>query len=128
MGKIPSVVASYLKLPDVACYTGHCLRRSSATLLADAGVDITTITVIVRRNDELVFNCLLNVIIVKHFSKILSTSVNPATPRERRVQTHLELAELMKINSENMQACFQIYDLPYFGDPIFQTCYKRFRT
>ncbi|KAJ8977032.1 hypothetical protein NQ317_017706 [Molorchus minor] len=43
MGKIPSVVASYIKLPDVACYTGHCLRRSSATLLADAGVDITTI-------------------------------------------------------------------------------------
>ncbi|KAJ8980057.1 hypothetical protein NQ317_012897 [Molorchus minor] len=43
MGKIPSVIASYLKLPDVACYTGHCLRRSSATLLADAGVDITTI-------------------------------------------------------------------------------------
>ncbi|KAJ8968081.1 hypothetical protein NQ317_016085 [Molorchus minor] len=42
-GKISSVVASYLKLPDVACYTGHCLRRSSATLLADAGVDITTI-------------------------------------------------------------------------------------
>ncbi|KAJ8976918.1 hypothetical protein NQ317_014965 [Molorchus minor] len=30
MGKIPSVVASYLKLPDVACYTGHCLRRSSS--------------------------------------------------------------------------------------------------
>ncbi|KAJ8966300.1 hypothetical protein NQ317_006411 [Molorchus minor] len=43
MRKIPSVVASSLKLPDVACYTGHCLRRSSATLLADAGVDITTI-------------------------------------------------------------------------------------
>ncbi|KAJ8976803.1 hypothetical protein NQ317_018462 [Molorchus minor] len=43
MGKIPSVVASYLKLPDVACYTGRGLRRSSATLLADAGVDITTI-------------------------------------------------------------------------------------
>ncbi|KAJ8972915.1 hypothetical protein NQ317_011482 [Molorchus minor] len=42
-GKIPSVVASYLKLPDVACYTGHCLRRSSATLLTDTGVDITTI-------------------------------------------------------------------------------------
>ncbi|KAJ8979282.1 hypothetical protein NQ317_004427 [Molorchus minor] len=36
-------IASYLKLPDVACYTGHCLRRSSATLLADVGVDITTI-------------------------------------------------------------------------------------
>ncbi|KAJ8964237.1 hypothetical protein NQ317_011766 [Molorchus minor] len=39
--KFLSVVASYLKLPDVACYTGHCLRRSSSTLLADAGVDTT---------------------------------------------------------------------------------------
>ncbi|KAJ8983563.1 hypothetical protein NQ317_006608 [Molorchus minor] len=37
MGKIPSVVASYLILPDVACYT------DLTTLLADAGVDITTI-------------------------------------------------------------------------------------
>ncbi|KAJ8981742.1 hypothetical protein NQ317_004921 [Molorchus minor] len=31
------------------------------------------------------------------FPKILSTSVNPATPRERRVQAHLELAELVEI-------------------------------
>ncbi|KAJ8974673.1 hypothetical protein NQ317_018511, partial [Molorchus minor] len=41
--KAGKCIASYLELPDVACYTGHCLRRSSATLLADAGVDITTI-------------------------------------------------------------------------------------
>ncbi|KAJ8975089.1 hypothetical protein NQ317_003548, partial [Molorchus minor] len=31
------------------------------------------------------------------FPKILSASVNPATPRERRVQAHLELAELVEI-------------------------------
>ncbi|KAJ8972438.1 hypothetical protein NQ317_016517 [Molorchus minor] len=37
MGKIPSVVASYLKLPDVACYTD--LQRH----YWHAGVDITTI-------------------------------------------------------------------------------------
>ncbi|KAJ8963580.1 hypothetical protein NQ317_017010 [Molorchus minor] len=42
-GKFPILVASYLKLPDVACYTGHCLRRSSATLLANGGVDNTAI-------------------------------------------------------------------------------------
>ncbi|KAJ8979762.1 hypothetical protein NQ317_015239 [Molorchus minor] len=29
--------------------------------------------------------------------EILSPSVNPATPRERRVQAHLELAELVEI-------------------------------
>lgn len=43
LGKIPNIIASYLKLPDAKSYTGHCLRRTSATLLADAGVDITTI-------------------------------------------------------------------------------------
>ncbi|KAJ8966599.1 hypothetical protein NQ317_015986 [Molorchus minor] len=49
MGKIPSVVASYLKLPDVECY----LRRSSATLLADAGVDITTIKLVGNQRQSL---------------------------------------------------------------------------
>jgi integrase len=33
--------ATYLNLPDPKSYTGHCLRRSSATLLADSGGDIT---------------------------------------------------------------------------------------
>jgi integrase len=40
-GSIPSKVATYLNLPDPKSYTGHCLRRSSATLLADSGGDIT---------------------------------------------------------------------------------------
>lgn len=42
--KISSVardVASYLKLPNPSQYTGHCLRRTSATLLVDNGGDIT---------------------------------------------------------------------------------------
>ncbi|XP_031331917.1 uncharacterized protein LOC116162438 [Photinus pyralis] len=43
LGKVPSTIASFLKLPNPQLYTGHCLRRSSTTLLADAGADITTI-------------------------------------------------------------------------------------
>ncbi|KAJ8953527.1 hypothetical protein NQ317_002195, partial [Molorchus minor] len=42
-GKIPSIIATYLRLSDPTLYTGHCLRRSSATLLADAGANIMTI-------------------------------------------------------------------------------------
>ncbi|KAJ8978130.1 hypothetical protein NQ317_014185 [Molorchus minor] len=42
-GKIPSIIATYLGLSDPTLYTGHCLRRSSATLLADAVADITTV-------------------------------------------------------------------------------------
>lgn len=40
---IPREIATFLKLPNATNYTGHCFRRSSATLLADAGADITTL-------------------------------------------------------------------------------------
>ena len=42
-GNIPFKIATYLKLPNPKDYTGHCFRRSSATLLADAGEDILNI-------------------------------------------------------------------------------------
>ncbi|KAJ8973037.1 hypothetical protein NQ317_004061 [Molorchus minor] len=37
IGKMPSLLAKYLKLPNFNAYTGHCFRRTSATLLANAG-------------------------------------------------------------------------------------------
>jgi integrase len=33
-------IANYLKLPEAENYTGHSFRRSSATILVDAGADI----------------------------------------------------------------------------------------
>lgn len=41
LGSIPSQIATYLGLPDPTCYTGHCLRRTSATLHFDAGGSTT---------------------------------------------------------------------------------------
>lgn len=42
-GSIPQEIASYLKLPNAKEFTGHCFRRTSATLLVDAGADITSL-------------------------------------------------------------------------------------
>lgn len=42
-GNMPKVVARYLKLENPESYTGHSFRRTSATLLADAGADMLTI-------------------------------------------------------------------------------------
>lgn len=39
-GQLPSRIAGYLRLPDAKQYTGHCFRRSSASLLADSGATI----------------------------------------------------------------------------------------
>lgn len=38
---IPKKIAEFLKLRNPLTYTGHCFRRTSATLLADAGADST---------------------------------------------------------------------------------------
>mgnify|MGYP005987225749 CR=1 FL=1 len=40
IGKIPSKIARYLQLPNPERYTGHCFRRSSATVMADDLVEV----------------------------------------------------------------------------------------
>lgn len=42
-GGIPKTIATYLQLSEPERYTGHSFRRTSATLLADSGADITSI-------------------------------------------------------------------------------------
>lgn len=43
MAKVPRMIAQFLSLPDENSYTGHCFRRSSASLLANSGADLLTI-------------------------------------------------------------------------------------
>ncbi|XP_031332895.1 uncharacterized protein LOC116163187 [Photinus pyralis] len=40
---IPQIVANFLKLSDANLYTGHCFRRTSATILVDNGADLTVL-------------------------------------------------------------------------------------
>ncbi|XP_074103468.1 uncharacterized protein LOC141530326 [Cotesia typhae] len=39
-GSMPKIIATFLKLANPESYTGHSFRRTSATLLADSGVDL----------------------------------------------------------------------------------------
>lgn len=39
-GKLPQRIATFLKLPEPSLYTGHCFRRTSASLLADSGANV----------------------------------------------------------------------------------------
>lgn len=38
--KIPEKIAKFLNLSEPSTYTGHCFRRTSATLLANSGADL----------------------------------------------------------------------------------------
>ncbi|KAJ8912394.1 hypothetical protein NQ315_013460 [Exocentrus adspersus] len=42
-GNMPKNIASFLNLPYLEQYTGHCFRRSSTSILADSGADLLTI-------------------------------------------------------------------------------------
>ncbi|XP_049825045.1 uncharacterized protein LOC126265979 [Aethina tumida] len=41
IGQIPKIIAEYLELADPQRYTGHCFRRTSATLISNSGASIT---------------------------------------------------------------------------------------
>lgn len=40
IGEVPQLIASFLDLPNPKDYTGHCFRRTAATLLSDSGASI----------------------------------------------------------------------------------------
>ncbi|KAJ8943328.1 hypothetical protein NQ317_017018, partial [Molorchus minor] len=40
---MPADIARFLKLPNSELYTGHCFRRTSASLLVDSGANLCTI-------------------------------------------------------------------------------------
>ena len=40
IAKFPNDIAKFLQIPNQNEYTGHCFRRTAATLLADTGADI----------------------------------------------------------------------------------------
>lgn len=48
IGRVPQFVAKYLDLENPQSFTGHCFRRTSATILANAGVSMGDI----RRHSE----------------------------------------------------------------------------
>lgn len=43
IGKVPSDIARYLNLSHADQYTGHCFRRSSASILVETGTDLLTL-------------------------------------------------------------------------------------
>ena len=45
IAKVPKNIAQYLGLPEPCKYTGHCFRRTSATLLVNRGGDITQLKI-----------------------------------------------------------------------------------
>lgn len=49
LGSMAKEIATYLDLPDANQYTGHCFRRTSASVLIDSGANMTAATCTTRK-------------------------------------------------------------------------------
>lgn len=83
--KMPNTIPTYLNLPDPHPYTGHSFIRTSATLLADSGADITTLkrhggwkstTVAEGLYFKIIKNCISTVIYIVDIRFIKSFVIN----------------------------------------------------
>lgn len=54
IGTMPKRIATYLQLPNVKRYTGHCFRRTSATLLSDSGANMQMIKQLGRWRSDMI--------------------------------------------------------------------------
>ncbi|XP_043466675.1 uncharacterized protein LOC122507739 [Leptopilina heterotoma] len=54
IGEVPEAIASYLTLPNAKKYTGHCFRRTSATLLSNSGANIQMVKQLGRWRSDII--------------------------------------------------------------------------
>lgn len=54
IGEVPEKIASYLMLPNPERFTGHCFRRTSATLLSDSGANMQAIKQLGRWRSDII--------------------------------------------------------------------------
>ena len=54
IGEVPQLIAKYLNLRNPERYTGHCFRRTAATLLSDAGGNIQMLKQLGRWRSDLI--------------------------------------------------------------------------
>lgn len=54
IGEVPEHIASYLQLENTKRYTGHCFRRTAATLLSDSGANMQMIKQLGRWRSDII--------------------------------------------------------------------------
>lgn len=54
IGETPQLIATFLNLEDASRYTGHCFRRTAATLLSESGANMQKIKQLGRWRSDLI--------------------------------------------------------------------------
>ena len=93
IGAMPKKIATFLELPEPERYTGHCFRRTSATLFVDGGGEITNLKRHTGHKSNAVAEGYIENSIQnkKRIGEIITQSINVKSPfftKKRREDTY----------------------------------------
>ncbi|OXU30076.1 hypothetical protein TSAR_013514 [Trichomalopsis sarcophagae] len=112
-GEVPERVASYLKLEHPERYTGHCVRRSAATLFSDSGTNMQMIKAIkqlARWRSDMIAQCYIENSMhnrqliyegITHEAPMNTSSININMPHAKAASNGATHRELIEISSTN---------------------------
>jgi hypothetical protein len=145
IGEQPKIIAQYLKLPNPELFTGHCFRRTGATILADAGGDTLTVknfggwksTQVMEtyveeslHKKEKIGNTILNSIrnskvpIIQSMPSTSSTlSSHPSGTTSPSISTHVSTSLPFTVEHHNLQADLDVEQTTNNNlNTIYQNC------
>lgn len=103
VAQVPKVIAKFLGLPEESTYTGHGIRRSSTTILADTGASFGSL----RRHGQWKSSKVIEGYIANSFThkrkngNLISSAINlPSTSKVNEIKTPTN-AKKMKITSQS---------------------------
>lgn len=117
IGEVPENIASYLQLPDPKRYTGHCFRRTSATLLSDSGANMQMVKQLGRWRSDIIAqgyieNSMHNRQLiydgVVHKATTANTHSNPSTSTSAQVANEKEKDESNYNEKENDESNYNL--------------------
>lgn len=106
--KIPKKIADFLELPNSEMYTGHCFRRSGATMLANSGADLITVKRLGGWKSSSVAESYIEESIGRKIdisNRILSGSENQSSTSVKLSQQTIARCDFPKIDVSNNVNC-----------------------
>ena len=104
LSKVPSRVASFLNFASAEAYSGHCMRRTSTTLLANKGADLITIKRHGGWRSSAVAESYIDDSISDKLDIARKTQGTPGTSRSLQEETSIVSTDLSKTSTSTMRS------------------------
>jgi integrase len=118
LSKTPMIIAQYLKLPNPNLYTGHALRRTSATLLVNAGGSMTQL----KRHGGWKSNSVAEGYIEENMTNKIQTTNKILSQTTSNINSNHTITRPMPVAATQQQIQSSSTSLVSTPNTVFQNC------